>query len=888
VIGGTSAPDRFHSLAWGRNGPSELGLIAGGLTNGVVSVWDASAFQEEKAPVASLAKHAGAVQGLDWNPTMTNLLASCGSDGQLLIWDLANASKPSVYVPGARVKPVSDGMSTVAWNRSASVPHILAGALSGGSCEIWDLKNKKQVIAFHDTKRCNQGGQRSLAWHPTEATMIVQVSDDDLSPVVLVWDLKHYAAPVAVLSGHKRGITSVAWSSDDPSLLVTSSRDGTSLVWDLPNSRIRTHLLNDSSAAAGAAVSATETPFHTQIVFAPLVRGHLATASSDGSVRVHALIDSGPRGRAGNNLGPAPKWLLRPCGASFGFGGRLLRFNSTSRVVKIAAVVTDQELVEAAKLLRQQSASNQELTQLCESKSASSKGDESLVWAQLAQRLKGVARDTALLQFMGISVAAPKEVVNPFDTISSSEWDESSALWGTAEWEENAGRLACAGKVEEAWQVCAGAQQWPTALLVARELGGEEEYTKCRAAWLNSASAPALASGIVKALSTSPEKLILHGPLSEWKSLAAAALSWGADRCGHLLSLLSERLRVHGDLSSSQLCAIGANDFDGLASSWIGGVSVTEAVERLLCASRAFGVDLAPHTSRLAHALSSLADALAAQGDMEGALYWLQQIQSPSTGPPNIRLLYERLCTAKAPLTAKATTVISDATKRSGPASVARPTNVAAPTVTPSFPSVTPAFVSPAPLPFASSHVQFTSGAHNVSPPPVVPVAVPFVRPVVSHQPLPVMPASFSQPVAAAPEEPVISATKAHNGIVSSICNRLSRGAEQLAGNSDQSAKLAEEAVKRIPSLKTKLDSLSPSAAEPVVVKEKCDAKRTATCRKKERKKKFLNFYFFITRCCLKVLRMRWSRLIQRKLRIFMLRLSINITHCLDLPVCLL
>jgi protein transport protein SEC31 len=137
----------------------------------------------EAAPVATAAKHAGAVQGLDWNPSMTNLLASCGADGQLLVWDVGNTTKPlSVYSPGSRVKPVTDGMSCVAWNKNSNVPHILAGALSGGACEIWDLKNKKQVITFHDTKRSTRAGQRSLAWHPTEPTMIIQVR----------WELERY------------------------------------------------------------------------------------------------------------------------------------------------------------------------------------------------------------------------------------------------------------------------------------------------------------------------------------------------------------------------------------------------------------------------------------------------------------------------------------------------------------------------------------------------------------------------------------------------------------------------------------------------------------------------------------------------------------------------
>jgi hypothetical protein len=48
LVGGTVAPDRFHALAWGKHGPSEMGLLAGGLTNGVVSVWDPATLHEDK------------------------------------------------------------------------------------------------------------------------------------------------------------------------------------------------------------------------------------------------------------------------------------------------------------------------------------------------------------------------------------------------------------------------------------------------------------------------------------------------------------------------------------------------------------------------------------------------------------------------------------------------------------------------------------------------------------------------------------------------------------------------------------------------------------------------------------------------------------------------
>ena len=45
-----------------------------------------------------------------------------------------------------------------------------------------------------------------------------------------------------------------------------------------------------------------------------------------------------------------PKWLRRPCGASFGFGGKLVTFeraaSGTRPLVHLSRVVTETELVE--------------------------------------------------------------------------------------------------------------------------------------------------------------------------------------------------------------------------------------------------------------------------------------------------------------------------------------------------------------------------------------------------------------------------------------------------------------------------------------------------------------------------------------------------------------
>lgn len=556
-----------------------MGLVAGGLSNGVVSVWDPAAIRNgaNAEPVATAAKHAGAVQGLDWNPTMTHLLASCGVDSQLLVWDVTTGKPLSVYSPGARVKAIADGVSCVAWNKSPAVPHILAGALSSGPCEIWDLKNKKQVIAFHDAKRSTRGGQRSLAWHPTEPTIIIQACDDDASPVALVWDLKHYAAPVAVLSGHTRGVAAVSWSGPDLSLALTSSRDGSSILWDVDTASVRSYLSPPSATA-----------FHVQTAWAPLVRAHLASASSDGHVRVHAVVDPGMRGRptAAAKLGPAPAWLRRPCGASFGFGGRLLKFNAASRTVHIQPVVTDADLVRGARDMQSQTGSSEQLIALCEQRSAASAGDEARVWALLGARLRGQGRADALLQTLALDTKAQGAATENGTAIDEAAAaaeavfaPASGALWGDAEWEGRAGRLACAGDVRGAWKACAAAGEWATALLVAKELGGDAEYASCKASWRD---APALVTGLLPLLARNSDQIVATGSLREWRALAAAALSWGSNAPARL-STLAQRLYAENQPAAAQLCLIGADDVDGLASVWTGGASTTESVLRLLC-----------------------------------------------------------------------------------------------------------------------------------------------------------------------------------------------------------------------------------------------------------------------------------------------------------------
>lgn len=129
------------------------GLIAGGMADGYIHVWDASKLanpsegttEVEDALLASVEQHTGAVSALHFNPhtESSHLLASGGSDAEVFVTSLEHPEEPSVFVPAPppnNAKHTAD-ITKVAWN--TQVAHILASAAQNGSCFIWDLRQKR-------------------------------------------------------------------------------------------------------------------------------------------------------------------------------------------------------------------------------------------------------------------------------------------------------------------------------------------------------------------------------------------------------------------------------------------------------------------------------------------------------------------------------------------------------------------------------------------------------------------------------------------------------------------------------------------------------------------------------------------------------------------------
>ncbi|KIK00412.1 hypothetical protein K443DRAFT_679209 [Laccaria amethystina LaAM-08-1] len=376
---------RFNRLAWGHVDSSRpRGVIAAGLENGELALWDPSKILAGADPAESLilrnTTHTGPVRGLDFNPIQTNLLASGGVAGEIYIWDLKDPSKPYTPTPGSRSTKL-DEITSVAWNQQ--VQYVLAGASSTGYTVVWDLRGKREVVALAYGGGAGTlsgqvgsgmavGGRRGMsdiAWHPDNATRVVTASEDDSSPIIMVWDLRNARAPEKILTGHEKGVLSLSWCRQDADLLLSCGKDNRALCWNPQTSEI-----------IGELPSADNWAF--QVDWCPRNPDMLATAFFDGTVGIHSIQSTNEAADASTaapqqtqgadifdapgfarsstggtlSLKQPPKWLRRPASSSFGFGGELVTVSNLpsaqgknqSSVIHIRKVVTEQGLVERA------------------------------------------------------------------------------------------------------------------------------------------------------------------------------------------------------------------------------------------------------------------------------------------------------------------------------------------------------------------------------------------------------------------------------------------------------------------------------------------------------------------------------------------------------------
>ncbi|KAJ4836661.1 Protein transport protein Sec31B [Turnera subulata] len=422
VVGESPSSERFNRLAWGRNGSGSdsysLGLLAGGLVDGSIDIWNPLTLirsdTSENSLVAHLSNHKGPVRGLEFNSITPNLLASGADDGEIYIWDLAKPAEPSHFPPLKGSGSAAQGeISYVSWN--SKVQHILASTSHNGITVVWDLKKQKPVISVEDSikRRCSV-----LQWHPDVATQLVVASDDDSSPALRLWDMRNTMTPVKEFVGHTKGVIAMSWCPSDSSYLLTCAKDNRTICWNTLTGEIVCEL------PAG-------TNWNFDVHWYPKIPGVISASSFDGKIGIYNIEGCSRYSDGDVDFGKAPlrapKWYKRPAGASFGFGGKLVSFHPKSSAgaseVFLHNLVLEQSLLSRSSEFEAaiQNGEKSSLRALCDKKYQESElEDDRETWGFLKVMFEeeGTAR-TMMLAHLGFSV--PIEEKNSVEDVLSQD-----------------------------------------------------------------------------------------------------------------------------------------------------------------------------------------------------------------------------------------------------------------------------------------------------------------------------------------------------------------------------------------------------------------------------------------------------------------------------------
>nr|XP_009512612.1 PREDICTED: protein transport protein Sec31A isoform X4 [Phalacrocorax carbo] len=689
-----SSSHRYHKLIWGpynmSSGERVSGVLIAGGENGNVILYDPAKIVagDTEVIIAQKDKHTGPVRALDVNMFQTNLVASGANESEIYIWDLNNFATP--MTPGAKTQPLED-ISCIAWNKQ--VQHILASTSPSGRATVWDLRKNEPIIKVSDHN--NRMHCSGLAWHPDVATQMVLASEDDRLPVIQMWDLRFASSPLRVLESHTRGVLAIAWSMADSELLLSCGKDA-KILCSNPNTGEVLYELP------------TNTQWCYDIQWCPRNHAVLSAASFDGRISIYSIMGGSMDGlrqkqvdqlsSSFGNLDPfgtgqplpplqlpqqtvpqsvllplkkPPKWIRRPVGASFSFGGKLVTFENAKsqqqpgmeqqqhHYVYVSQVVTEKEFLARSNQL-QEAVQSEGFVSYCQKKIDMAQADfEKNVWAFLKVNFEEESR-VKYLELLGYRkddlrkkrVKDHKQEAEDLGSAKTFNISVSGDVDGLIT------QALLTGNFESAVDLCLHDNRMADAIILAIA-GGQELLSRTQEKYF--AKMQSKITRLITAVVMKNWKEIVRScDLQNWREALAAVLTYARpDEFAALCDLLGNRLESEGNTllqTQACLCYICAGNVEKLIACWTKAqdgnspLSLQDLIEKVVILRKAVqltqAVDPNAVGALLAEKMSQYANLLAAQGSIAAALTFLPV----NTNQPNIMLLRDRLCRAQGEL----------------------------------------------------------------------------------------------------------------------------------------------------------------------------------------------------------------------------------------------
>ena len=584
-------------------------------------------------------KHSGAIKALQFNAFRSELLATVGAKGELFISDLNNVGSP--FRMGNAVARADD-FDCLDWNKRTA--HILATGSSGGTMTVWDVKNKRESLTLNNMGRKPVS---AIAWDPVKTTRLITSIPNDTDPVILVWDLRNANAPEKVLRGHDGGVLSLSWCAQDSDLLLSCGKDNRNICWN-----------PQTGESYGEFPVVTNWTFQTR--WNPHNPGLMATASFDGKITVQSIqskkaeSDRVPGNQSQSvddddffskaqvqpqgptfTLKKAPKWLQRPCGASFGFGGKVVSFKTNMSetpkrsMIRISTFAIDEDIVASTESF-EAGLKESDLQKICESRIADAKTNAEKADWKVIKTLTSKNPRGDLIDYLGFSSqddeaadgisklsvngskeaepqvsqekSAPKanrlsaffdnsadgdtflselagtkgaKTNNPFQLYSGSESESDRRIT----------RALLLGEFEKALDVCLQEDRMSDAFMIAI-CGGQHCIEKAQKAYFNQTSGgPNYLRLLASVAGKNLWDMVHNVDLECWKEVMASLCTYAdtlefPDLCEALGDRLEEHVKAAGDnedlRKDASFCYLAGSKLEKVVAIWIAELEESE------------------------------------------------------------------------------------------------------------------------------------------------------------------------------------------------------------------------------------------------------------------------------------------------------------------------
>ncbi|KAK8789941.1 hypothetical protein WA158_006721 [Blastocystis sp. Blastoise] len=703
--------NRVTSLCWGKTliaeTPYPYGILAASFANGSIALWEFVMNEEsiEIKPITTIQITQCPVKCLCFNPHVWCKQMACGSqDGTLTLVDLFDMENPILSTFTSQTGTIPAEITKVCWNTKVS--HILSCCQINGHITLWDIRQKTPWCELCDP---NNSRISDMIWNPTDGLQLITCVENDTHPFIRLWDLRSSTStPFLELSGHTKGVLSVSWCPYDPTLLLSCGKDNKVLLWNIATSSLAEEIdgIEETKVAPQDAqlfftnTTSASVIRKTQVEWSPLYPGIACVSSTDRSITLYNIMAPAPQ-----SLHRAPVWMQQPCGAIFGFGGKIASFDSTSKIVKVSTFIPDSSLIEESHDF-EEAMNTGDLKGFCE-KRCTTENQKQLkdMWHFMNSMFEEDARD-ALVRYLGYSQPLsdipeeqpeekPTEVVSeipkmpaapaisaedlfskpleissttttptpsspvslistqplpsgtPIDslsigTASVKEMDEST-------WLNDVRLCIVCGNFEGAVNICYKNQRFGDALLIA-SWGGNELLTKTQSRYMTETFPSVLRpfSSIVRGDLSS---LVSASSLEDWKDTLVMILTYGkAEEFVPLCQDLSKKLEDNHYVDEALLCSICAMDLPSVVRLGLKSnvnkdiddlVPVLEVISILTHMQQEEGEQLPELDPSLLHNVITLSTSLVNQGLASMATRFIRSIGASEEGELLLYRIYQ-------------------------------------------------------------------------------------------------------------------------------------------------------------------------------------------------------------------------------------------------------